>query len=108
LIDKSTIKSIDSDSLKNTIQEYGGILVKIVDNAIDKSITEDFLKSLQKYKKRGNKIGLAIIIGDSISQESYIIANKIKDRTISENLILIEKPVNNRDYDLKSLNSVST
>ena len=28
LIDKSTIKSIDSDSLKNTIQEYGGILDK--------------------------------------------------------------------------------
>jgi hypothetical protein len=108
LIDKSTIKSIDSDSLKNTIQEYGSILVKIVDNAIDKSITEDFLKSLQKYKKRGNKIGLAIIIGESISQESYILANKIKDKTISENLILIEKPVNNRDYDLKSLNNVST
>ena len=108
LIDKSTIKSIDSDSLKNTIQEYGSILIKIVDKAIDKSITEDFLKSLQKYKKRGNKIGLAIIIGDSISQESYILANKIKDRTISDNLILIEKPVNNRDYDLKSLNNVST
>lgn len=108
LIDKSTIKSIDSDSLKNTIQEYGSILIKIVDKAIDKSITEDFLKSLQKYKKRGNKIGLAIMIGDSISQESYILANKIKDRTISDNLILIEKPVNNRDYDLKSLNNVST
>ena len=108
LIDKSTIKSIDSDSLKNTIQEYGSILIKIVDKDIDKSITEDFLKSLQKYKKRGNKIGLAIMIGDSISQESYILANKIKDRTISDNLILIEKPVNNRDYDLKSLNNVST
>jgi hypothetical protein len=47
------------------------------------------------------------MIGDSISQESYILANKIKDRTISDNLILIEKPVNNRDYDLKSLNNVS-
>jgi hypothetical protein len=108
LIDKSTIKSIDSDSLKNVIQEYGSILIKIVDKVIDKSITQDFLKSLQKYKKRGNKIGLAIIIGESISQESYILANKIKDKTISENLILIEKPVNNRDYDLKSLNKVST
>jgi hypothetical protein len=108
LIDKSTIKSIDSDSLKNVIQEYGSILIKIVDKVIDKSITQDFLKSLQKYKKRGNKIGLAIIIGESISQESYILANKIKDKTISENLILIEKPVNNRDYDLKSLNNVST
>lgn len=108
LIDKSTIKSIDSDSLKNVIQEYGSILIKIVDKVIDKSITQDFLKSLQNYKKRVNKIGLAIIIGESISQECYILANKIKDKTISKNLILIEKPVNNRDYDLKSLNNVST
>ncbi|RPJ28614.1 MAG: hypothetical protein EHM25_09820 [Nitrosopumilales archaeon] len=108
LIDKSTIKSIDSGSLKNVIQEYGSILIKIVDKVIDKSIAQDFLTSLQKYKKRGNKIGLAMIIGESISQESYILANKIKDKTISENLILIEKPVNNRDYDLKSLNNVST
>ena len=107
LIDRSTIKSIDSDSLKNAIQEYGSILIKIVDKAIDKSITEDFLKSLQKYKKR-DKIGLAIIIGDSISQESYILANKIKDRTISDNLILIEKPANNKGHDLKSLNNVLT
>mgnify|MGYP003581155264 CR=1 FL=1 len=108
LIDKSTIKSIDSDSLKNVIQEYGSILIKIVDKVIDKSTTQDFLKSLQNYKKRVNKIGLAIIIGESISQECYILANKIKDKTISKNLILIEKPVNNMDYDLKSLNNLST
>ena len=108
LIDKSTIKSIDSDSLKNVIQEYGSILIKIVDKAIDKSSTQDFLNSLQKYKRRGNKIGLAIIIGENISQKCYILANKIKDKTISENLILIEKPVNNRDYDLKSLNNIIT
>ena len=92
LIDKSTIKSIDSDSLKNSIQDYGSILIKIVDNVIDKNITQNFLESLQKYKKRGNKIGLAIIIGESIAHESYSLANKIKDKTISENLILIEKP----------------
>ena len=107
LIDKSTIGSIDSDSLRNAIQEYGSILIKIVDEVIDKSIVEDFLKSLQKYKKR-EKIGLAIIIGNSISQESYILANKIKDRTISHNLILIEKPVNNEDHDLKSIKNVLT
>ncbi len=107
LIDNSTIKSIDSDSLKDAIQEYGSILIKIVDKVIDKRTTEDFLKSLQKYKKR-DKIGLAIMIGDSISQESYILANKIKDNKISDNLILIEKPVNNEDHDLKSLNNVLT
>jgi cobalamin biosynthesis protein CbiD len=106
LIDNSTIKSIDSDSLKNAIQEYGS-MIKIVDKIIDKRTTEDFLKSIQKYKKR-DKIGLAIIIGDSISQESYILANKIKDNTISDNLILIEKPVNNENHDLKRLNNVLT
>ena len=107
LIDKTTIKSIDSDSLKNTINDYGSILVKIVENDIDKQITENVLNSLQEYKKNGNKIGLSMIIGESISQESFNIINKIKDKNISENLILIEKP-NNKDYDLKSLNNVLT
>jgi hypothetical protein len=107
LIDKSTIKPIDSDSLKNTIQDYGSILVKITENTIDTNITKSFLESLHKYKKHGNKIGLAIIIGESITQDSSNIINKIKDTTISENLILIEKP-NNKDYDLKSLNNVLT
>jgi hypothetical protein len=107
LIDNSTIKSMDSDSLKDAIQEYGGILIKIVDKVIDKSITEDFLKSLQKYQKR-DKIGLAIIIGESISEESYVLVNRIKDKSIGDNLILVEKPNRNKDYDLKNLENVLT
>ena len=81
--------------------------IKIVDNVIDKNITQNFFESLQKYKKKDNKIGLAIIIGESINQESYNLINKIKDKTISENLILIEKP-NSTDSDLKNLNNVLT
>ena len=116
LIDKSTIKpNIDSDSdsdsssLRNAIQDYGSILVKIVDGIIDKNNTQSFIESLQKYKKRGNKIGLAMIIGESIDSESYKLVNKIKDKTISENLILIEKPTNNYiDSDLKNLNNILT
>lgn len=107
LIDNSTIKSIDSDSLRDAIQEYGGIIIKIVDKVIDKSVTEDFLKSLQKYQKR-DKIGLAIIIGDSVSEESYVLVNRIKDKSISDNLILVEKPNHNKDYDLKNLENVLT
>ena len=107
LIDKSRINpAIDSSSLKNIIQEYGGILIKIVDGVIDKNITENFLKAIQMYKKNGNKIGLALIIGESIAQESYNLANKIKDKTIKENLIFIEKPINNKDYDIKSFNII--
>ncbi len=116
LIDKSTIKpNIDSDSdsdsssLRNAIQDYGSILVKIVDGIIDKNNTQSFIESLGKYKKRGNKIGLAMIIGESIDSESYKLVNKIKDKTISENLILIEKPTNNYiDSDLKNLNNILT
>lgn len=106
LIDQSTIKSIDAEYLKNAIHDYGSILVKIVENTIDKNITEKFLDSLYKYKKNGNKIGLAIIIGESIDQESVKLVSKIKDKIIRENLILIEKP-NNKDYNL-NLNNVLT
>jgi hypothetical protein len=95
LLDKATISpALDSSSLKNTIQNYGSILVKIVDKAVDKNITQIFIESLQKYRKKrdNNKIGLALLIGENIEQESYKVINKIKDKNIRENLILIEKP----------------
>jgi hypothetical protein len=33
-----------------------------------------------------------MIIGESVTQESYDLINKTKDKIINENLILIEKP----------------
>lgn len=107
LIDKSTVKSLDSNSLKNTIQDYGSIIIKITDGIIDKDVTQSFIQSLQKYRKQqGNKIGLAMIIGESITQESYALISKTKDKIINENLILIEKPPT--DPDLMNLNNVLT
>ena len=107
LIDKSTIKHLDSDSLKNIIDDYGSILIKITEDTIDKDMTQSFIQSLQKYKKqRGNKIGLAMIIGESVTQESYDLIAKIKDKIINENLILIEKPAT--DTDVMNLNNVLT
>ena len=105
LIDNSTIKSLDANSLKNTIQDYGSIIVKITDGIIDKDLTNSFIQSLQKYRKqKGNKIGLAMVIGESITQESYDLISKSKDKIINENLILIEKPLT--DPDLMNLNNV--
>ena len=106
LIDTSTIKpEIDFSSLKKTIQDYGSILVKIVEKSIDKNITQTFIDCLQKYRmKKGNKIGLALLIGESIEQESYKLINNIKDKNIRENLILIEKP-DNLDLSLHALNN---
>jgi hypothetical protein len=105
LINKSTINpDIDSD-LRNTIQDHGAILVKIANKTIDKTTTQTFIESLQKYKmKKGNKIGLALLIGESIEQESYRLINKIKDKSIRENLILIEKP-DNPDLSLNALSN---
>jgi hypothetical protein len=106
LIDKSTIKSVDANSLKNTIQDYGSIIIKITDGIIDKAVTLGFIQSLQKYsRQQGNKIGLAMIIGESITQESYDLVSKTKDKIINENLILIEKPTIT-DPDLMNLNNV--
>jgi hypothetical protein len=107
LIDKSTVKTLDANSLKNTIQDYGSIIIKIIEGIIDKDVTQSFIQSLQKYRKQqGNKIGLAIIIGESITQESYDLISKSKDKIINENLILIEKPTT--DPDLMNLNNVLT
>lgn len=107
LIDKSTVKTLDANSLKNTIQDYGSIIIKITEGIIDKDVTQSFIQSLQKYRKQqGNKIGLAMIIGESITQESYDLISKTKDKIINENLILIEKPTT--DPDLMNLNNVLT
>lgn len=105
LIDKSTVKPIDANSLKSTIQDYGSILVKITESVINKDITQSFITSLQEYRKQGNKIGLAMMIGGSISQESYNLVSKIKDKTISDSLIFIEKS-DNTDCNLENLNKV--
>lgn len=105
LIDKSTVKPIDANSLKSTIQDYGSILVKITESVINKDITQSFITSLQEYRKQGNKIGLAMMIGGNISQESYNLVSKIKDKTISDSLIFIEKS-DNTDCNLENLNKV--
>ena len=41
------IKPIDPNSLKSIIKIYGGILIKIADNVIDKNIIQKFLESLE-------------------------------------------------------------
>jgi len=105
LIDKSTVKTIDANLLKNTIQDYGSILIKITEGVINKDVTQSFITSLQEYRKQGNKIGLGMIIGGSISQESYNLVSKIKDKTISDSLIFIEKS-DNTDCNLENLNKV--
>jgi hypothetical protein len=65
---------------------------------MDKDITQSFIQSLQKYRKQQtNKIGLAILMGESVTQDAYNLVAKIKYKTINERLILIENPATNPD-----------
>ena len=101
LIDQDNIKdnvSGDSDDsqsidLKQSLQEYGSVVIKITDRTVDKDSVESFSKSLSNYVSlTKNKIGLAVIIGDDISKDAYNIAKQHESNKVNY-IILVEKPL---------------
>ena len=84
LIDKERIPSknnkndIDTINLYKEIERYGSIIVNIVDHTIGKPAVELFFNSLLKYISLSkNKIGLALIIGDTANPDAFDLANKL-------------------------------
>jgi hypothetical protein len=107
LIDKERIlnennkNNIDTINLYKEIERYGSIIVNIIDHSIDKPAVELFFNSLLKYISLSkNKIGLAMIIGETANPDGLDLANKlnIKNSKIIRHFILIEKPF----YELNS------
>lgn len=101
LIDQDHIKdnvSGDSDDsqsidLKQSLQEYGSVVIKITDGIVGKDSVESFSKSLSNYVSlTKNKIGLAVIIGDDISKDAYNIAKQHESNKVNY-IILVEKPL---------------
>ena len=100
LIDKDHVKDKVSGSdyngsidLKQSLKEYGSIVIKITDGTVDKDIIESFYKSLSNYVAlTKNKIGLAVIIGDDVSEDAYKFAKQHENNKINY-IILIEKPL---------------
>ena len=84
------------NSLRKVLEDYGAVIIKIVDGYVDRSHIESFLDSLTKYASvYKNQIGLATIVGEDISTE----ANESVSKFISErrrlpinHLLLIDKP----------------
>jgi hypothetical protein len=77
--------------LKRSLIEYGSIVVKLTDGIIDKDIVESFSKLLSNYVSlTKNKVGLALIIGDDVSEDAYKIA-KEHENNKTNYIILIEK-----------------
>ena len=97
LIDDSRIDSTKDENnyFKSKIDEYGSIIVKIVDEpiTIDTNTVVSFIQSVLKYVKTTNKyVGLALLIGSEFSSEAMEMIANYSNRSIGY-LIAIDKPV---------------
>ena len=80
-----------SARLKEAIKDYGAIIVKIIDGNVTTDIVKSF-SNIKLYKLSSkNKIHLAIIIGEDVSENSYALAIKL-ERTGIKYFVLVEKP----------------
>jgi hypothetical protein len=86
----------NSSNLKQSLMEYGAVLIKIVEGTVDNETVHAFYDSLSKYVSlTKNKVGLALIIGDNLSEDAGIIARQLESNKINY-IVLIEKPITMR------------
>jgi hypothetical protein len=90
----SSSTSIPDRDLSESVREYGAIIVKVVTsgNRISKETVKSFQEEIQEYiSSTRNKVGLALIVGNSIDAEAEELSkSEIKG---IDYLILIEKTV---------------
>ena len=83
-----------SNDLKRTLQDFGPVVVRIIDGAIDKKTVQSFVNSLSTYASMTKtNIGLGLIIGEEIQRDAQGSANNasyLKRRKIN-NLLLLAK-----------------
>jgi hypothetical protein len=94
LIDSETIKTDKGTDLRRILDDYGPILIKIINGNISKEEIISFSDSLSSYAmhrhRKRNAIGLAMIVGREVSPEAYIAAKSGKAPI--NDILLIEKP----------------
>jgi hypothetical protein len=86
-----------SSQLKKVLEDYGAVIMKIVDGNVDRKLVESFVDSLTRYVSVSKKqVGLGIIVGEEISPEAKKSANNFisqRGQGLSNRLlILIDKP----------------
>jgi hypothetical protein len=91
--DLSYVSADNSVNLKRSLLEYGAVVISIIEGAVDNEDVRSFYNSLSKYVSlTKNKVGLALIIGDSISDGVGNIARQLENNNINY-IVLIEKPL---------------
>jgi hypothetical protein len=79
----------------NMINEYGSIIAKVESTSpiLDAKDVQAFIQSILKYIKKTNKfVGLALLIGNEVTNEAMEIAEYYSNKSIGY-LIVIEKPI---------------
>jgi hypothetical protein len=80
-----------SDDFKKILEDYGAIIIKLGKEEIGKENVTVFSQGLEQYRKEsGNHIGLAIVIGDSISNSTYDLVSG-SNREVLRGIILVQK-----------------
>jgi hypothetical protein len=84
-------------SLRKVLEDYGAVIIKIVDDNVSRNHVESFVDSLSKYVSMSKEqVGLGMIIGEEISPEAREFANNFISKRrlgLSINLLLlIDKP----------------
>lgn len=99
LIDQDRVKSdmsygsIDNSVslLKKSLIEYGAVVIKVIEGIIDTDSVQSFYNSLSEYTLlTKNKVGLALIIGDDVTEDAENIARQHESDKINY-IVLIEK-----------------
>lgn len=81
-----------STRLQEALKDYGSIIIKIIDGSITKEVITSFSEDLNSYKLSSkNNIHLAIMIGDDVSEDSYVLAMKLERKGFGY-FVLVEKP----------------
>jgi hypothetical protein len=83
----------NSVSLKKSLIEYGAVVIRIIEGTIGTEAVQSFYNSLSKYISiTRNKVGLALIIGDDVTEDAENIARQHENNKINY-IVLIEKPL---------------
>ena len=91
--DLSYVSTDNNINLKRSLLEYGAVVISVIEGTVGNEDVRSFYNSLSKYVSlTKNKVGLALIIGDSISEGAGNIARQLENNKINY-IVLIEKPL---------------
>jgi hypothetical protein len=87
LVDFTTVSGEKGTELRRLVEEYGAIIVKIVEGDVarkDVASFSDSVSAYRKYRQTRDGVGLAMIVGRGVSPDAY-------SKTF-KGILIVEKP----------------